>query len=68
MGHGHHLGHDHHGHGHSHGPLDPSITRSREGLRVVGVSPALPAATVVVQILIFAATDGVGHGRAHAEA
>jgi divalent metal cation (Fe/Co/Zn/Cd) transporter len=47
------------GHGHSHGLVDPSITRSREGLRVVGVSLALLGATAAVQGAIYAATDSV---------
>ncbi len=35
----HHHDHDHHGgHGHSHGLVDPSILRSRAGLRAVALS------------------------------
>ena len=36
-----HLDHGHGGHGHSHGLIDPSIKRSREGLRAVGLSLAV---------------------------
>src|SRR6059058_987991 len=46
-------------HGHSHGLVDPSIKRSREGLRVVGVSLAVLAATAIAQGAIYVATDSV---------
>jgi cation diffusion facilitator family transporter len=54
-------GHGHHGedHGHSHGLVDRSITRSREGLRAVGVSLAVLLATAVAQAAIFVATGSV---------
>src|SRR5690242_11989682 len=48
-----------HGHGHSHGLVDASIKRSREGLRVVGVSLALLGATAVAQAVIYVATGSV---------
>lgn len=48
-----------HGHGHSHGMVDPSITRSRDGLRVVGISLAVLGATTIVQAVIFATTNSV---------
>jgi cation diffusion facilitator family transporter len=48
-----------HGHGHSHGLVDPSIKRSRGGIRVVLVSLAVLAATTVIQALIYAATDSI---------
>jgi cation diffusion facilitator family transporter len=52
--------HDHSdGHGHSHGLVDPSITRSRQGLRVVGVSLAILTATALIQAAIYLATDSV---------
>jgi cation diffusion facilitator family transporter len=51
--------HDHEGHGHSHGLVDPSIKRSREGLRVVGISLALLAVTAVVQGAIYVATGSI---------
>ena len=53
-----HAGHDH-GHGHSHGRIDPSITRSREGLRVVAISLAVLGVTAVLQILIYSTTSSV---------
>ncbi|MGZ4200530.1 MAG: cation diffusion facilitator family transporter [Thermoleophilaceae bacterium] len=53
--------HDGHGHehGHSHGLVDASIKRSREGLRVVGISLALLAVTAVAQGAIYIATNSV---------
>lgn len=51
-------GHDH-GPGHSHGLVDPSITRSREGVRVVAISLAVLLATAAVQAVLFAATASV---------
>ncbi|MGH2955049.1 MAG: cation diffusion facilitator family transporter [Solirubrobacterales bacterium] len=48
-----------HVHGHSHGLVDPSIKRSRAGLRAVGISLAVLFATAVVQVAIFVATDSV---------
>ena len=48
-----------HAHGHTHGGIDPSIRRSREGLRAVGVSLAVLGATAAIQIAIFALTDSV---------
>jgi cation diffusion facilitator family transporter len=47
------------GHGHSHGLVDPSITRSRDGLRVVGVSLALLAVTAAAQAAIYVVTGSV---------
>ena len=46
-------------HGHSHGLIDPSITRSREGLRTVAVSLGVLLATALVQAAIFIATGSV---------
>lgn len=51
--------HRHDGHGHSHGLVDPSIKRSREGLRAVVVSFGVLAATALLQLLIFVLTDSV---------
>jgi cation diffusion facilitator family transporter len=51
--------HHDHAHGHSHGLVDRSITRSREGLRAVGLSLAVLLATAVAQIVVFAATSSV---------
>jgi cation diffusion facilitator family transporter len=46
-------------HGHSHGLIDPSIMRSRAGLRAVGVSLGILGATAAVQVAIYAATGSV---------
>jgi cation diffusion facilitator family transporter len=46
-------------HGHSHGLLDPSIMRSRAGIRVVLISLAILGATAVVQAAVYLATDSV---------
>jgi cation diffusion facilitator family transporter len=52
--------HDHdHGHGHSHGLVDPSIKRSREGLRAVGLSLGVLAATALIQAAIFVSSNSV---------
>ena len=51
--------HEHDGHGHSHGLVDPSIKRSRDGLRVVGVSLGLLAITAVAQASIYLATNSI---------
>jgi cation diffusion facilitator family transporter len=48
-----------HDHGHSHGLVDRSITRSRDGLRVVGVSLGILAATALVQAAVYVATGSV---------
>jgi len=58
-GHGHH-GHGHHGeHGHSHGLVDPSIKRSKAGLRAVSISLFVLLATSLAQAAVFAATGSV---------
>ena len=54
-----HQAHGHGSHGHSHGLVDSSIKRSRDGLRVVGVSLALLAITAVVQAAIYVATNSI---------
>jgi cation diffusion facilitator family transporter len=56
-----HDDHDHGGepHGHGHGLVDPSIKRSRAGLRVVAASLALLAITALAQGAIYIATDSV---------
>ena len=48
-----------HSHGHSHGLVDPSIKRSREGLRAVAISLAVLGVTALVQAAIFVLTDSV---------
>lgn len=44
---------------HSHGLVDPSIKRSREGLRAVAIALAVLAGAAAVQIAIFLVTDSV---------
>lgn len=46
-------------HGHSHGLVDPSIKRSREGVRVVALSLALLGITAAAQAAVYLATDSV---------
>jgi len=45
-----------HAHGHSHGLVDPSIRRSRAGLRAVGLALGVLAATAALQAVVFAAS------------
>jgi cation diffusion facilitator family transporter len=54
-------GHSHeaHGHGHSHGLIDRSITRSRDGLKTVGISLAVLLITSILQLIVFVATGSV---------
>jgi cation diffusion facilitator family transporter len=51
--------HHHHGHGHSHGLIDPSIKRSREGLKAVGLSLAVLGLTALAQVAIYLSTGSV---------
>ena len=54
--------HDHahgHGHAHSHGRIDPSIVRSRAGLRAVGASLLILLLTAVAQAIVFVASGSV---------
>jgi cation diffusion facilitator family transporter len=48
-----------HGHDHSHGLVDPSIKRSRAGLRAVGLALAILVATAVAQAIVFVASGSV---------
>jgi len=65
MSHGHdhaHPAHSHtheHGHGHSHGLIDPSIKRSRAGLRAVGLSLLVLGLTALAQVAIYVLTGSV---------
>jgi cation diffusion facilitator family transporter len=54
-------GHDHHheGHGHSHGLIDPSIKRSRAGIRAVVLSLIVLTITALAQVAIFARSGSV---------
>src|SRR5205823_12953877 len=47
------------GHGHSHGLADPSIKRSREGIRAVSLSLAVLGAAAIAQTIIFVASGSV---------
>jgi cation diffusion facilitator family transporter len=54
------VSHDHdHAHGHSHGLIDPSIARSREGVRAVSLSLGVLGLTALVQTVIFFASGSV---------
>src|ERR1700752_852630 len=55
----HRRGADRHGHGHSHGLVDPSILRSRAGLRGVAGSLFILGVTAAIQAAIYVATDSV---------
>jgi cation diffusion facilitator family transporter len=55
----HHHDHQHGHHGHTHGRVDPSIVRSREGLRAVLWSLAILAATAGLQAVVFVASRSV---------
>jgi len=58
--HDHPHGHAHdHPHGHAHGLVDPSILRSRAGLRAVGLSLAVLGLTAVAQFGVLVATGSV---------
>ena len=46
-------------HGHSHGLVDPSIKRSRDGLRAVGISLCVLGLAAAVQALIFVSTGSI---------
>jgi cation diffusion facilitator family transporter len=46
-------------HGHSHGLVDPSIRRSRDGLRAVILSLCVLGLTAAVQVLIFVSTGSI---------
>src|SRR6266545_1162891 len=48
-----------HRHNHSHGLVDDSIKRSRAGVRAVGVSLVVLAATAAIQAAIYIATGSV---------
>jgi cation diffusion facilitator family transporter len=50
--------HDH-GHGHSHGLVDPSIVRSRAGIRAVALSLGVLGLTAGIQAVIFVLTNSV---------
>lgn len=51
--------HPHTDHGHSHGLIHESITRSRDGVKVVSMSLVVLLVTAAVQILVFLLTNSV---------
>ena len=51
--------HDHSGHGHSHGRIDPSIVRSRAGVRAVAISLAVLGLTAALQVVVFILSGSV---------
>jgi cation diffusion facilitator family transporter len=55
--HGHRHGHG--GHGHSHGLVDPSIKRSREGLRAVALALVVLSITAGLQVVVFVSSGSV---------
>jgi len=61
MGHWHDHSHDDgaHQHGHTHGLVDPSIRRSRAGIRAVFFSLAALAIAALIQIAIFVLSGSV---------
>ena len=48
-----------HSHGHTHGLVHPSIVRSRAGVRAVGLSLGILAATALAQAVLYVLTDSV---------
>lgn len=55
-----HHPHGHgHGHGHSHGLVDPSIKRSREGVRAVVLALAVLGLAALTQVLVYVASGSV---------
>ena len=57
-GHGEPHGHSD-GHGHSHGLIDPSIKRSREGLRAVALSLLVLGVAAAAQLVVFLMSNSV---------
>lgn len=51
--------HRHGGHGHSHGLIDPSIKRSRAGIRAVLLSLLVLGLTALIQVAIFASSGSI---------
>ncbi len=54
-----HGDHDHGGHGHTHGLIDPSITRSRAGIRAVALSLVVLGVAAAAQTVVFIASGSV---------
>jgi cation diffusion facilitator family transporter len=53
------AGHHHAGGSHSHGLIDPSIKRSREGVRAVLLALAVLGLTAALQVVVFVASGSV---------
>jgi cation diffusion facilitator family transporter len=53
------AGQTHGEHGHTHGLVDPSIVRSRDGVRVVSISLGLLAVTAMLQAVVFFVSGSV---------
>src|SRR5947209_14633930 len=53
------LHHQDGGHGHSHGLVDPSVKRSRGGLRAVSVSLAVLGVAAIAQTVVFVLSGSV---------
>jgi cation diffusion facilitator family transporter len=51
--------HAHHGHGHPHGIVDPSVLRSRAGIKAVSISLGLLGLTALAQAAIFVLSGSV---------
>ena len=49
----------HHAHDHVHGRVDPSILRSRDGVRTVAISLAILGVTAALQALVFVLSSSV---------
>jgi cation diffusion facilitator family transporter len=54
-----HHGESANGHGHSHGLVDPSIVRSRDGVRTVAISLGVLGVAAAAQVVVFVATNSV---------
>jgi cation diffusion facilitator family transporter len=54
-----HDHHGHHGHSHSHGLVDPSIVRSKAGVKTVSISFGVLLITALVQLWIFTTSHSV---------
>jgi len=57
--HHHHEAREHSHHGHPHGLVDPSVTRSREGVRAVSLALAVLGVTALLQAVVLVATGSV---------
>ncbi|HEY5442750.1 MAG TPA: cation diffusion facilitator family transporter [Candidatus Saccharimonadales bacterium] len=51
--------HSHEGHGHSHGLVDPSIVRSREGVKAVSLSFSVMLVTALIQLWLFTSSHSI---------